>query len=79
LKIQGKEKLRAHFAENDVHYAALRDVVTPLLGQGAADHFVEIDLAGDEDDDDGISSLLAASGVEDNDSGFEDDDSGVDE
>ena len=45
IKLQGKEKLRAHFIENTEHYNVLRERVIPLLGTGAADLFV------DEDDD----------------------------
>lgn len=45
LKLHGKEKLRAHFMQNEKHYNALRERVIPLLGTGAADLFV------DEDDD----------------------------
>ena len=41
LKLQGMEKLRTHFIENEAHYDALRDRVKPLLGQGAADQFVD--------------------------------------
>jgi recombination protein RecA len=41
LKLQGKEKLRAHFMQNAEHYNALRERVIPLLGTGAADLFVD--------------------------------------
>lgn len=41
LKLQGVEKLRAHFMANDGDYESLRASVMPLLGSGAADHFVE--------------------------------------
>lgn len=43
LKIQGKEKLRAHFMQNEAHYNALRDRVIPLFGAGAADSYVDED------------------------------------
>lgn len=47
LKMQGTEKIRTYFMENESDYEALRAIVMPLLGAGAADAFVEVD----EDDD----------------------------
>lgn len=47
LKVQGKEKLRKHFMENEDHYLALRDRVVPLFGAGAADAYVDEDEDGD--------------------------------
>jgi recombination protein RecA len=41
IKLQGLEKLRAHFLENEEDFEALRSTVTPLLGEGAAASFVE--------------------------------------
>lgn len=41
LKMQGVERVRAHMIAKESDYLALRAVVTPLLGEGAADHFVD--------------------------------------
>ena len=41
LKVQGTEKLRTHLLENEDDYLALRDVVMPLLGTGAADAYID--------------------------------------
>lgn len=42
VKMQGTEKFRAYFMEHGDQYEALRERVTPLLGQGAADHYVDV-------------------------------------
>ncbi len=39
MKLQGTERMRAHLIENKDQYEQLREVVIPLLGQGAADNF----------------------------------------
>jgi recombination protein RecA len=61
LKLQGMEKLRSHFLENQEDFDGLRDLVTPLLGQGAADAFVEED---DEDDFDAVGAALKDAGLD---------------
>jgi len=64
LKVQGGEKLRDHFIENPTHYDALRLRVTPLLGQGAADHFIEESLTDDEEGSD-LEAVLKGAGFKD--------------
>jgi recombination protein RecA len=57
LKMQGVERLRSHLVGNDSHFQALRERVMPLLGQGAADLYV--DETDDEPEDDVVSDLDA--------------------
>lgn len=66
LKMQGVEKLRAHLIENNDHYEALRERVMPLLGQGAADMFVDEAEVDEEDSTSDLDAIL-------NDAGFGDD------
>ena len=60
LKLQGVEKMRSYLIENEADYAALREAVLPLLGQGAADGYV------DEDDEpsSGIDSVMKDAGID---------------
>lgn len=68
LSWQGMEKCRAHFVDSADDYEALRCLVRPLLGQGAADAFV--DEADDEDPGDAtalseLEEVLQGAGVAD--------------
>jgi recombination protein RecA len=64
-KWQGKEKMRTFFIENQADYNVLRERVLPLLGQGAADKFV------DEDDEDATPGMIEAEGQDDKDDEIE--------
>lgn len=52
LKLQGTERMRTYMIEHPEQYNQLREVVIPLLGQGAADHFT------DETEEDGDDSMF---------------------
>ena len=62
LKLQGTEKFRTHFMENEGDYDSLRDRVLPLLGAGAAESFVdELDEHGEEAE--GFDKVMQDSGI----------------
>jgi len=63
LKLQGVEKFRSALIEDESLYTALRERVRPLLGQGAADQFVDEDSDGGPVDD--LEAVLKDSGVGD--------------
>jgi hypothetical protein len=60
LKLQGIEKFRTHFMENDADYDALSNRIRPLLGAGAADAFVD-ELDDEVDEIDKVMSEAIAS------------------